>query len=249
VRSHGSQVQVLALSSGVLLQQAVPGEALVCAQEDLQQEAGAGQQEHRNVRLYNASIRGDLPTVIALIAEGADVNDPHPETRGTPLHVASQKGHLSVVNALIAARAVVDRVDADGFTALMMAAACNHEAVVSVLHRVAGASVHHANNQGATAMHMAAQHGHVGVVRVLLRARDNPNVVTTGGRGSSPLNLASSQGHLAAVRASSKGAPTSTIPGLTGQHRYHWQPSLATSKLYGLSLQRAPRSTMPILKG
>ena len=69
-----------------------------------QQEAGAGQQENRNIRLYNASGTGDLPTVTALIAEGGDVNWAASE-QGllTPLHAASQKGHLSVVNALIAA--------------------------------------------------------------------------------------------------------------------------------------------------
>ena len=117
-----------------------------------QQEAGAGQQEHRSGRLYNASLDGDLPTVRALIAEGADVNWASPETRGTPLHVASLNGRLSVVNALIAARAVVDRVDAKGFTALMLAAQEGREAIVSVLHRVAGASLHHVNNQGFTAM-------------------------------------------------------------------------------------------------
>ena len=50
-----------------------------------QQEAGAGQQEDRNRQLYNASYHGDLPTVTALIAEGACVNFPHPENRGTPL--------------------------------------------------------------------------------------------------------------------------------------------------------------------
>ena len=36
MRSHGSLVQVLSLSSGVVLRQAVPGEALVAAQEGMQ---------------------------------------------------------------------------------------------------------------------------------------------------------------------------------------------------------------------
>jgi ankyrin repeat protein len=184
-----------------------------------QQEAGAGQQENRNMRLYNTSLHGDLPTVRALIAEGADVNFAQPETRLTPLHVASLKGHLSVVNALIAARAVVDRVHTDGYTALMAAAQEGHEAIVNALHRVAGASVHHVNNLGRTALHQAAQNGHVGVVRYLLRAAANPNVVSTDGHGVSPLTLASYQGHLAVVRPSSKRAPTSTIPGVAGSHR------------------------------
>ena len=89
-------------------------------------------------------------TVTALIAEGADVNCAHPETRHTPLYSASLNGHLSVVNALIAARAVVDRLSAQGFTALTIAAHNGHEAVVNALHRVAGASVHHAENNGYT---------------------------------------------------------------------------------------------------
>ena len=134
------------------------------------------------------------------------MNWTHPE-QGllTPLHAASASGHLSVVNALIAARAVVDRVNVQGFTALMYAAQQGHEAIVSVLHRVAAASVHHVNNQGFTAMHMAAKNGHVGVVRVLLRARDYPNVVSTDGSRSSPLELASVCSHPAAVQALIEG--------------------------------------------
>ena len=56
-----------------------------------QQEAGAGQQEDKNIDLFNASFDGDLPTVRALIAEGCDVNWAHPETKHTPLHVACQR--------------------------------------------------------------------------------------------------------------------------------------------------------------
>ena len=143
---------VLALWSGPLPQQAVPGEALGCAQEHLQDARGkkaeAGQQERSNNGLYNNSFDGDLPTVRAQIAEGADVNWALPETKHTPLHVASRRGHLSVVIALVAARAVVDRVDVDGSTALTVAAHAGHKAVVNALHRMAGASVHHVNNLG-----------------------------------------------------------------------------------------------------
>ena len=87
----------------------------------------------------------------------------------------------------------------------MLAAQQGHETVVSVLHRVAGASVHHVNNEGVTAMHMAATCGHVGVVRYLLRARDNPNVVSTYCNGSTPLTFASSKGNPAVVLALIEG--------------------------------------------
>jgi len=151
--------------------------------------------------LFTASLNGDLPRVSLLIAKGGDVNWAHPDTKCTPLHVASGMGHLSVVNALIAARAVVDRVNVNGFTALMIAAEYGHEAVVIALHRVAGASVHHVNSRGRTALHQAAQNGHLGVVRYLLRAAANPNVVSTDGNGGTPLILASQNGHLAVVQA------------------------------------------------
>jgi MYND finger/Ankyrin repeats (3 copies)/Ankyrin repeat len=148
----------------------------ICKTDAPKPETGVGQQLLNNMRLFDASFLGDLPTATAMIAEGADVNWAKPETRSTPLHVASVNGHLSVVNALIAARAAVDRVDAQDWTALMGAAHEGHEAVVVALHQVAGSSVHHVNNEGRTVFHIAAQEGHVGVVRALLRAGANPNV-------------------------------------------------------------------------
>ena len=57
MRRNGGQVQVLALSSGLLLHETVPGEALAAAQEDLQdaRAAGggggaAGGQKHRSLQ-------------------------------------------------------------------------------------------------------------------------------------------------------------------------------------------------------
>ena len=158
---------------------------------------------YKNIELYNASRGGDLPTVTAMITEGADVNWADPKTRDgiTALFVASEKGHLPVVNALIAARAVVDQVSAIGRTALMHAAQNGHEAVVDTLHRLAGTSVLHADNEGGTALHTAAQHGRPGVVRYLLRAGANPNAVSTNICGVTPLILASQMNHPEAVQA------------------------------------------------
>ena len=56
-------------------------------------------------------------------------------------------------------------------------------------------------NLGRTALHQADQNGHVGVVRYLLRAAAHPNVVSTDGKGSSPLTLACHNGQLAVVQA------------------------------------------------
>ena len=72
---------------------------------------------HQNADLANEytgilyfSRMNDLPTVLAYIASGADVNAMPLDGSTTPLHIASKYGHLEVVEALIGAGADVNAV-------------------------------------------------------------------------------------------------------------------------------------------
>ncbi|TNJ30502.1 Ankyrin repeat protein 1 [Giardia muris] len=83
-----------------------------------------------------------------------------------------------------------------GHTALMMAAACGYDQLVSgLIDTEAGLVVSHGDNEGYTALMLAAREGHINCVRLLLHAE--------GGRkakgGTSALMLAARYGHREAV--------------------------------------------------
>ena len=65
--------------------------------------------EH-DTALIDACRNGRLDAVKALLARGADANEPKTDGSGaTPLYIAAQEGHTEVVWALRAAGADVDR--------------------------------------------------------------------------------------------------------------------------------------------
>ena len=72
--------------------------------------------------LTSAAVCGDMAEVAALIADGADVNEPMTdEDGGTPLLLAVYKGHAEVVTTLLAANADVDQPTNKGQTPLHLA--------------------------------------------------------------------------------------------------------------------------------
>lgn len=97
-----------------------------------------------------AALKGYLPLVQKLVANGADVN----KTGWTPLHYAASGGHVDVVAYLLDQFAYIDAESPNGTTPLMMAARYGSPEAVKHLIQ-AGADVQLKNKLGMTAMDFA----------------------------------------------------------------------------------------------
>lgn len=117
----------------------------------------------------------------ALIKAGADVNVAASTHRLTPLMVVAselppeadsmvrilqQHGPMDTARALLARKAKLDAVDADGVTALMIAAAHDNSQMIALLIQ-AGADPHVKSAAGETARDIAARNDNLGAVRIL----------------------------------------------------------------------------------
>lgn len=117
----------------------------------------------------------------ALIEAGADVNAPASTHRLTPLMVVAselppeadsmvrilqQHGPMDTARALLAHKAKLNAVDADGVTALMIAAAHDNSQMIALLIQ-AGADPHMRSAAGETARDIAARNDNLGAVRTL----------------------------------------------------------------------------------
>jgi ankyrin repeat protein len=165
--------------------------------------------------LLEASYRGNLNVVTALIAAGADPNAARPvpagspfvwekapvyghvEAGSTPLLVASERGHLDVVRALIAAGADVNANVVIGWKPLQVASADGNLGMVTALI-AAGADVN-ADIDGDTPLQVASEQGHLGVVAALTAAGADVNAEDVN--GATALLWAYRRGHLDVVMA------------------------------------------------
>lgn len=104
--------------------------------------------------LVTAARSGDVATIRALAAHGADLNAPSGGNNWTPLMHAVHKNQLGTAAALIEAGAQVDRAAPGGMTPLMMAAGYGNTAMVSLLlqHK---ASARKKNRDGESAYDLA----------------------------------------------------------------------------------------------
>ena len=75
----------------------------------------------RDTPLIDAARHGRVDDVVALVAGGADVNEPKTDNGVTALYTASHNGHTEVVTKLLAANARVDEAINDGATPLLIA--------------------------------------------------------------------------------------------------------------------------------
>ena len=154
--------------------------------------------------LLAAAKRGDIGTVQALLAKGADVNAATP-TGGTALMAAAAAGHLDIVRALLAKGADVDARDKNGWSALMRAAKAGLESEdgrrdVAEALLAAGAAVDaKTTHGGATAIMIAALHDHAEMVQALVARHASINARTTD-LGETALTLAAYKGHADVVR-------------------------------------------------
>jgi hypothetical protein len=155
---------------------------------------GASSSTFANVaELFKAVQTNDLPALQKGLAKGFDVDSTDP--RGfSLLMTASREGHVGIVSYLLRQKASVNRRNAVGETALMLAAFRGNLDVIKVLHK-AGADVNHS---GWAPLHYAAYEGHAAVCRYLIE--NDAEVEAKAPNGSTALMLASRQGHLEAVK-------------------------------------------------
>jgi len=117
----------------------------------------------------------------ALIQAGANVNTPASEHKLTPLMVVASElppeadslvrilqdhGPIDIARALLARKAKVDATDADGVTALMIAAAHDNSQMLALLIQ-SGANPNMKSGAGQTARDIAVQNDNLGAIRTL----------------------------------------------------------------------------------
>jgi len=156
----------------------------------------------RASNLWSAAAKGDVQTIVRLVAEGQDINAKK-ETESvegeTPLHFAAKAGQADAIKALIKLGAQINAKDNDGRNSLM-AASANPERrdVVEVLLDL-GANMDAQDKAGMTALDYAAVSGSVDIVRLLLERKAGLNV-GKGSKRSSPIFHAVEGGSLEILR-------------------------------------------------
>ena len=123
------------------------------------------QEELDNVLVMMAS-RGDARKVAELLSQGARVDSKEQNLK--PLLVAANFGHTEVCQLLLErGKADIEELDADGNTALKLAAATGAASTVALLLSK-GAKVDTRDKNGFTPLLFAAQKGHTEVCELLL---------------------------------------------------------------------------------
>jgi len=116
---------------------------------------------------------------------------------------ACERGDVNTVSAAATAAATV--TDAEGHTALQVAAANDQREVIRVLlaaNKGGGggeAAAAAAHSYGWTPLHHAAVHGHTEACELLLK-HDSSIVNLKNRYGATPLNVATAGGHLSTVK-------------------------------------------------
>jgi quinoprotein dehydrogenase-associated probable ABC transporter substrate-binding protein len=123
---------------------------------------------------------GQLDSAYALIQAGAKVNIPASEHKLTPLMIIASElppqsrdvevlqdhGPIDVARALLARKAKVNAADADGVTALMIAAARDNSQMIGLLIQ-SGANPRLKSTTGQTARDIAVENDNLGAIRIL----------------------------------------------------------------------------------
>jgi ankyrin repeat protein len=128
---------------------------------------GGDDSRQEDARLVRAATRGDLESVMRLLAGGADVDSQDTEGR-TAVTAAVYGGHLEVVRALIDGGADVDIQDSSRANALLATGETGNAEILRAVLR-ADPDLTRTNRFGGTALIPAADRGHVDVVRELVK--------------------------------------------------------------------------------
>jgi ankyrin repeat protein len=173
---------------------------------------------------------GDRRAALAMIAEGADVNQAQPDGT-TPLHWAAYRVDRDLVAALLERGARADAVNAYGASPLAEAVTVADAELVEMLLD-AGADANVANADGQTALMLAARTGKVPVADLLVqhgadvnrreRFRDQSAVMWAAARGHADMVafLVSKRADLS-IRARANDWPTQ----ITSEPRVQYRPT------------------------
>jgi ankyrin repeat protein len=152
----------------------------------------------------DVAFSGDEPKLRRLLLAGANPNDPaqrrddgsgaEPKQRDTPLMDAVWRGHGPVVETLIASRADLAATNADGLTALHLAAQWGHVGITQQLVR-AGAGLDERTCSGATPLFLAATFNQTECARKLVLAGADATIPTD--EGATPADVADDAGFTA----------------------------------------------------
>jgi hypothetical protein len=132
-------------------------------------------------QLCNAARVGSVADVDRLIAAGADPNAFLGGFHYSPLLDAAHEGRCDTAAALLRAGALVDGSNADGLTALMLAAKFGHTTMVDALLG-AGADASRACDNGDTSLHFSCRRGHQDTMKALLEAGARTDLRNSRGR-------------------------------------------------------------------
>jgi len=152
-----------------------------------------------NTELMNASKDGDLASVKAILARGADIDQRNNKGK-TALMFAVSEGNTEVTRFLILQGADVDAVDQYGTSALIVAATAGHGDDVAALLE-AGADISVRDESGGAPLVNAVYFGHVDAVKALLGALSRQPAGLEKQEGEELLLLAAGLGHGEIVQA------------------------------------------------
>lgn len=141
-----------------------------------------------------AMLRADTDLTEKALSTAASWSDYDGCTR---LHVAAMEQRVVEACALLALGADPRQRNAEGDTALDLAAAHGHDGIVRTI-LAAGYNGDGEQPGARTALHVAAEHGQEAIARLLLESGANPDALTI--EGESPLMHAASGGHAAVIR-------------------------------------------------
>ena len=150
-----------------------------------------------SVQLWHASTKGDLPAVLRLLSEGADLHALGGTYKSIVLHQACWFGHCEIIRALLDAGADPEAKDQDELTPLYLACQEGQVEAAKILLG-AGANMEAAADKGCTPLHIACNHGRLAVVQLLVE--ECANLDAQSHLGWTALHYATRKGHLATVR-------------------------------------------------
>jgi TPR repeat protein len=143
--------------------------------------------------LQDAAKAGDVESLKALLAKGADINAKDGDGI-TALVWAAIRSQPAAADLLLANGATVDAATSDSSTALLFAARSGETDIVRALLRK-GADVNARNSSGITALQLAAKGSLADPVRALLEGGADPNPADDA--GYTPMYYAAASGNLA----------------------------------------------------